>query len=139
MMLVLCIRPMIFTGLIDFLIISPFALAFTVLSWKKLNDSNANRFYTKTATYLFLGMLFTAHCCFSVYTYLIKVFTLNTDYWSAMKIVPWLAHWLCLYTGFTLYAVFSYYVTKKTNFMLLIYTSSLTAKISLNILLINPR
>lgn len=123
------------SGLINFLIIAPFSLAFTVLSWKKLNDENANRFYTKTATYLYLGITYCA-IVISLFTpHLIKVFTLNTSYWSAMNIVPWLTMAMPLY-GIHFISVFSYYVTKKTNFILLTYSSALIVKIAFNIILI---
>lgn len=124
-------------GLINFFIISPFALAFTVISWKKLNDSNAGRFYTKTATYFYLVTVYSA-VFLSLFTpYIIKIFTLNTSYWPAMNIVPWLSMAMPLY-GIHFIAVFSYYVTKKTKFLLAIYTVSLITKIILNLLLIKP-
>lgn len=125
------------SGLINFLIIAPFSLAFTVLSWKKLKDENAKRFYTKTATYLYLGIIYCAIIVSLFTPHLIKVFTLNTSYWAAKDIVPWLSLAMPLY-GIHFIAVFSFYVTKKTNFILLTYGAALIIKIIFNIALI-PR
>ncbi len=125
------------SGLINFLVIAPFSLAFTVLSWKKLNDENAKRFYTKTSTYLYLGITYCAIIVSLFTPHLIKVFTLNTNYWTAKNIVPWLAMAMPLY-GIHFISVFSYYVTKKTNFILITYTSSLIIKIILDLILIPP-
>jgi len=123
------------SGLINFLVIAPFSLAFTVISWKKLSEPNAKRFYTKTATYFYLATIYIAIIVSLFTPHLIKVFTLNTSYWLAKDIVPWLALSMPLY-GIHFIAVFSYYVTKKTNFILLIYTCALIIKVILNYSLI---
>lgn len=123
------------SGLINFLVISPFSLAFTVLSWKKLNDNNAKRFFTKTTTYLFLAVIFIS-LFISLFTpHLIKIFTLKTDYWIAAEYVPWVILSMPFY-GIHFIGVFSFYVTKKTKYVFYSYLIALLSKIVLDIFLI---
>ena len=42
------------SGILTFVLISPFQLAFNAIFWQKLKDSNAARFFTKSVTYSFL-------------------------------------------------------------------------------------
>ena len=123
------------SGLINFLVISPFSLAFTVLSWKKLNDENAKRFYTKTITYLFLSVIFISLIIALFTPHLIKVFTLKTDYWIAAEYVPWIILAMPFY-GIHFIGVFSFYVTKKTKYVFYSYLTALIANVVLNIIFI---
>jgi len=123
------------SGLINFLVISPFALAFTVLSWKKLKDENAKRFYTKTITYLFLAVIFISMIIALFTPHLIKIFTLKTDYWSASMYVPWVILAMPFY-GIHFVGVFSFYVTKKTKYVFYSYIIALVVNVVLNILVI---
>lgn len=122
-------------GLINFLIISPFSLAFTVISWKKLNDVNASRFYTKTATYLYLAIVYCV-LFISLFTpHLIKIFTLKAEYWEAKNIVPWIAYAMPFY-GLHFISVFSFYVTGNTKYVLYGYSFALIINVISNFILI---
>ncbi len=123
------------SGLINFLIISPFSLAFTVLSWKKLKDENAKRFYTKTTTYLFLAVIYISVVIALFTPHLIKVFALRTDYWIAAKYVPWMILSMPFY-GIHFIGVFSFYVTKKTKYVLYSYIIALLVNIVLDLAVI---
>jgi len=123
------------SGLLNFLVISPFSLAFTVISWKKLNDVNSKRFYTKTITYLFLAVTFTALVLSLFMPHLIKIFTLRTDYWLAAEYVPWVALSMPFY-GIHFVGIFSFYVTKNTKYVLYVYLIALITNVILNFLLI---
>lgn len=123
------------SGLINFLVISPFSLAFTVLSWKKLNDDNAKRFFTKTTTYLFLAVIFISLIVSLFTPHFIKIFTLKTDYWVAADYVPWVILSMPFY-GIHFIGVFSFYVTKKTKYVFYSYLIALITKVGLDIFLI---
>lgn len=123
------------SGLINFLIISPFSLAFTVLAWKKLNDENAKRFYTKTTTYLFLAVTYFSLIIALFTPHLIKVFTLRTDYWAASTYVPWIIIAMAFY-GIHFVGVFSFYVTKKTKYVFYSYFIALAVNVIFNFILI---
>ncbi len=123
------------SGLLGFLIVSPFFLAFTVIFWKKIKDKNAKRFYSKSVTYLFFSISYGA-LILSLFTpHLIKIFTLRTDYWMASKYVPWVALSLPFY-GIHGIGEFSFFVTKKNYFIVFSYLIALSINIILNIVFI---
>ena len=122
-------------GIINLLIISPFTLAFSVISWKKLKDDNAKRFYTKNVTYLFFAVIYFSIAISLLTPHAIKILTLNTDYWKAKDIVPWIAFSVPFY-GMQTISIFSFYVTKNTKYILYFYVSALIINIAFNFLLI---
>lgn len=117
-------------GITNFIIISPFSLAFTVICWKKLNDENAKRFYTKSVTYLFFTIIYFG-LFLSLFTpHIIKILK-NPDYWIAKDIVPWISISMAYY-GISIIGFFSFYVTKKTHLILLSYIIALIVNIAVN-------
>lgn len=123
------------SGLVNFLIVSPFVLSFTVLSWKKLKSENAKRFYTKSITYLFLSVVYVSTFISLFTPHLIKVFTLKTDYWAAASYVPIVIMAVPFY-GIHFIGIFSFYVTKKTKYVFLSYSIALFSNILLNFIFI---
>ena len=123
------------SGLINFLVVSPFSLAFTVISWKKLKDANAKRFYTKQITYLFLAVIYISMIIALFTPHLIKIVTMKTDYWVAAEYVPWVILAMPFY-GIHFVGVFSFYVTKKTKYVFYSYLSALVVNIVLNFIFI---
>lgn len=121
-------------GIINFVIISPFSLAFLIISWKKLSDENAKRFYTKTITYLFYIVLFFSIILSLSTPYFIKLLN-NNEYWAAKDIVPWLSITMPFY-GIAIVGFFSFYVSKNTKKILICYLIALIVNIAANILLI---
>ena len=123
------------SGLINFLVVSPFSLAFTVLSWKKLKDDNAKRFYTKTITYLFLAVIYVSLIIALFTPHLIKIFAMKTDYWLAAQYVPWIILAMPFY-GIHFVGVFSFYVTKKTKYVFISYFIALIVNVVCNFIFI---
>lgn len=122
-------------GLLNVFVISPFSLAFIVLAWKKYESANAVRFFTKNITYLFFVTVYLALALSLATPNLIKIFTLNKDYWLAKDIVPWIAIAIPFY-GISIIGYFSFYVTKKTYYILYFTTLCFIFNVILNILLI---
>ncbi|MCX7878508.1 MAG: oligosaccharide flippase family protein [Ignavibacteria bacterium] len=123
------------TGIVNFLLISPYSLAFSVISWKKLNDDNAKRFFTKNVTYVFFVMIYFSAAVALFTPHFIKIFTLRTDYWAASEYVPWILLSTPFYAIQTI-GIFSFYVTKKTGYVLFCYTIAVATNFAMNILLI---
>ncbi len=123
------------SGLINFLVVSPFSLAFTVISWKKLSDENAKRFYTKTITYLFLAVIYISLIIALFTPHLIKIFAMKTDYWTASIYVPWIILAMPFY-GIHFVGVFSFYVTKKTKYVFISYLIALAVNVICNFIFI---
>lgn len=124
-------------GILVFLLVSPFALAFPVLFWKKIDDGNAARYFTKTMTYSFLAFVFGAMVLSLITPNFIKVFARNPDYWSAKSVVPILSFSRVLY-GMQVIGFMSFYQHKKTSIVLLILVISAIFNIILNLILVPP-
>lgn len=122
-------------GVTGVLIIAPFTLAFSVISWKKYKDENASRFFTKTITYLYFSILYLV-IVLSLFTpNVITYITSNPGYWLAGNVVPWIGFAMPLY-GIQWVGYFSYLASKKTNFILIFNTVALVSNIVLNFILI---
>lgn len=121
-------------GLLNFFIISPYSLAFTVMCWKKLKDDNAKRFYTKSVTYLFFSVIYLGIILSLSAPHIIKILS-NKDYWLAKDIIPWISISMPFY-GISIIGFFSFYVTKRTHLILLTYLISLAVKVIFNFALI---
>lgn len=123
-------------GFINFFVVAPFSLAFSVISWKKYEDENAKRFFTKTITYIYFSMIYLAIIISILIPNFIKVFTLNVDYWAAKNIVPYIAVSTPFY-GIVTVGFFSFYATKKTYYITYFYLAAVILNIILNIILIS--
>jgi O-antigen/teichoic acid export membrane protein len=122
-------------GILTFILISPFALTFPQIFWKKINDSNASRFFTKSVTYSFFVLVYGALVLSIATPHFIKLFARNPDYWSAAPIVPYIAFSLVLY-GMQVIGFMSFYHHKKTSVVLIILVASAIFNIILNLILI---
>lgn len=122
-------------GVLNFLIVAPFAMAFPVIFWKKINDGNGPRFFTKSVTYGQFIVTWAALALSLYAPHFIKVFALNPDYWAAAPVVPILALTFVL-TNMQVTGHMSFYHSKKTNMVLLMYIIATAANVALNYLLI---
>jgi O-antigen/teichoic acid export membrane protein len=122
-------------GVLNFLIVAPFAMAFPVIFWKKINDENAPRFFTKSVTYGQFIITWSALALSLFAPHLIKIFALNTDYWAASPVIPLLAYAFVL-MNMQVTGHMSFYHSKKTNVVLMIYAVATIANFLLNLLLI---
>lgn len=116
-------------------ILSPYTLAMNVIFWKKLQDENFNRFMTKSSTYLFFTMIFSALLISFYIQYVIKIFVRNPELWYASNIIPIILFANCFVALF-LFPTFDFYHKKKTNTILLIIILSLIFSVALNIVFI---
>ncbi len=112
-------------------ILSPYTLAMNVIFWKKLDDANFKRFMTKSSTYLFFAMTFSALLISFFIQYAIKIFVRNPDLWYASNIVPIILFANCFVALF-LFPTLDFYYKKKTNTILLIIVMSLLVSLILN-------
>jgi O-antigen/teichoic acid export membrane protein len=122
-------------GVLVFLLISPFALAFPTIFWKKTKEDNAERFFTKSVTYSFLAYTSGALILSLIAPDFIRIFARNPDYWLAMDIVPIISFSLAIY-GIQVIGFMSFYYYKKTHVVLLILLISTIINFILNLILI---
>jgi O-antigen/teichoic acid export membrane protein len=124
------------SGIITFLLISPFQLAFNVIFWQKLKDENAGRFYTKSMTYSVFCYIWSAICLSLLIPYVIKIYIpTNTAYWKSTDLIPILSMSLVFYGMLTI-AYMSYHHAKRNDLIFYFQTGALLLNIALNYLLI---
>ncbi|RPI18066.1 MAG: hypothetical protein EHM58_07005 [Ignavibacteriae bacterium] len=123
-------------GFITFVLISPFALAFPQVFWRKVKDENAGRFFTKSMTYSFLIFVYGALFLSIISPYFIKVFALNPDYWAAKGIIP-IKSFSLVFNGMQVVGLMSFYYYKKTSVVLYFLIISNILNVILNILFIS--
>jgi len=116
-------------------ILSPYTLAMNVIFWKKLGDNNFGRFMTKSSTYLFFSMIFSALLISFFIQYVIKIFVRNPELWFASNIIPVILFANCFVALF-LFPTLDFYFKKKTNTILLIIILSLILSVVLNVIFI---
>lgn len=115
----------------NFFIVSPFVLAFNVISWKKFTDENSARFFTKSATYLYFAMTFFSLLISLFIPELIQIFIRNPDLWSSVNIIR-----IILFSNAvaSLYYIIiqSYYFKKRTDIIFYVFTFCLIFNIAAN-------
>jgi O-antigen/teichoic acid export membrane protein len=124
------------SGVITFLLISPFQLAFNAIFWQKLKDANSARFYTKSVTYSVLLYTWGAVVLSLLIPYIIKIFIPTRQaYWGAADLVPILSMSLVFYGMLTI-SYMSYHHSKRNDLIFYFQTGALLLNIILNYLLI---
>ena len=124
------------SGIITASLIAPFQLAFNVIFWQKLKDSNAARFYTKSMTYSVFLYIWGAIGLSLLIPYAIKIYIpSNTAYWNCTDLVPILSLSLVPY-GMTVISYMSYHYAKRNDLIFYFQAGALVINIVLNYLLI---
>lgn len=124
------------SGILTFVLISPFQLAFNAIFWQKLKDSNAARFFTKSVTYSFLLYVWGALVISLLIPYIIKVYIpTKPAYWESQKLVSILSMSLVFYGMLTI-SYMSYHHAKRNDLIFYFQCGALVLNIILNYLLI---
>ncbi len=123
-------------GILTFVLISPFQLAFNAIFWQKLKDSNAARFFTKSVTYSFLLYVWGALVISLLIPYIIKIYIpTKPAYWESQKLVSILSMSLVFY-GMLTVSYMSYHHAKRNDLIFYFQCGALVLNIILNYLLI---
>ncbi len=124
------------SGIITFILISPFQLAFNAIFWQKLKDANASRFFTKSVTYSFLFYVWGALVLSLLIPYIIKIYIPKSpEYWQAENLVPILSFSLVFYGMLTI-VYMSYHHAKRNDLIFYFQSGILIFNILLNYILI---
>ena len=116
-------------------VIGSVSMALTPIIFRKINDKDSHRFYSKTMTYYGFGMMI---CIMGVSLFsreFLKIFTNNIVYWQSFTIIPILAFSL-YFVALKDVAVTGLHITKKTARLSLITAIVSAINLSLNFLLI---
>ncbi len=123
------------SSILKVFVIGSVSMALTPLIFRKINDKDSSRFYTKTMTYYGFAMMF---CIIGVSLFskeALKIFTSSTFYWSSFSVIPLLAFSL-YFVALKDVAVTGLHITKKTSRISLVTGVVSGLNLVLNILLI---
>ena len=102
------------SSLLKVFIIGSVSMAITPIIFRKINDEDNNRFYTKTMTYYGFVMMI---CIMGISLFskeFLKVFTGSTAYWASFSVIPVLAFSM-FFVALKDIVVTGLHITKKTS------------------------
>lgn len=119
-------------SVINVFILQSFQVGFLPIAYKKFNDTDATRYFSKIATYLVLVLVLFALILSLFSKEVIELFSLKSDYWIAYTVVPFVSL-AFVFKGMQYIFSLPFHFVKKTNFIAYIVTSTAFINISLNI------
>ncbi|MCK4359803.1 MAG: polysaccharide biosynthesis C-terminal domain-containing protein, partial [Candidatus Cloacimonetes bacterium] len=123
------------TGVLNIFLIQSFLLSLMPIAYKMYEQKGDKRYYSKILTY-FVFVLFLAGLCLAFFSKeIIKVLTLNPDYWAAYQVMPYiiLAY---IFSGARSVVNLGLYLKKKTNYIAYNTIGAMVLNIGLNFILI---
>ena len=122
-------------SVINVLILQSFQMSFLPIAYKKINDENASRYFSKIATYLVFVLVFSG-LVISIFSYeVIKTFSVNKDYWESYFVVPFVTL-AFVFKGMQYVFALPFHFAKKTTKIAYIVTFAAFLNLLLNIVLI---
>ncbi len=116
-------------------IVSSVMLALSPMIFKKMNDPDAKRFYSKVMTYFSFGLMFFVLAISIFGREFIKFLASNQSYWDAYQVIPLLS--LAMFFGMlTDVSLTGLHLTKRTKIISSVMSSMAILNIILNIVLI---
>ena len=123
------------TNVIKVFVISTFSLSLTPFLFKKIDEPDHKRFYSKSMTYYGFVILFFI-MFISLFSYeVIKVFTGSTVYWQAFWVIPVLSMSL-YFVAIRSVGFMGLHISKKMWYLTILTTFILSLNIILNLYLI---
>ncbi len=107
-------------SLTNSLIIIPFSLAYTAIFYRKVIEPNAERYFTKIATYLFFTMIFVSLIAALIMPEAIKLFLRNPKLWDAVGIIRVILFANCINSIF--YGFVFAFIYRKESKIITLYT-----------------
>lgn len=125
-----------FGSLSNLLIIGSFALGYLPIAFKKFNDPNFKRFWSKMMTY-FIGLTVVLTLFVSLFSKegIKLVSSDNPDYWMAVILVPFIAY-MFLFKALYNYMTYVFSLIKRTRFQAYVTIAGVVFNISLNFVFI---
>lgn len=123
-------------SVINMLILQSFQLGFLPIAYKKLNDPNAKRYFSKVLTYYTLMLVFAALTISLFSKELIEVLALNSEYWIAYIVVPIISFAFVL-KGIQYNFALSFHYAKRTSYNAIIVVITAISNVALNVILIH--
>lgn len=116
-------------------IIMAIQLAITPILYRKIDEEDNQRFYSKLANYIAFFVLFTTLGLSAFSQEAIKILARNPEYWESIALVPVLA--LAIYFGsLRYYFATGLNISKKTGHIAIITLGAFVLNITLNVVLV---
>ncbi|CAN5644674.1 oligosaccharide flippase family protein [soil metagenome] len=109
-------------SIINSLVLMPFNLALVGIFWKKAEEDNSERYFTKTTTYLFFTMILVSLIVSFYIPSGIKLFARNPHLWPAVNVIRIILFANCI--GSLYYVSALSFLYRKNSSVLLIVTSA---------------
>lgn len=122
-------------SVINIFILQSFQVGYLPIAYKKINDVGAPRYFSKVATYLIFALVLSALILSLFSIDIIKLFSLNKDYWPAYTVVPFVTLAFA-FKGMQYVFSLPFHFAKKTSYIAYIVTASAAINIGLNLLFI---
>lgn len=120
------------SSVMNMLILQSFQLGFLPIAYKKLNDPNAKRYFSKVLTYYTLILVLAALVISLFSKELIKLLALNGEYWIAFIVVPLISFAFVL-KGIQYTFALSFHYAKRTGYNAVIVVVTAVINVLLNI------
>lgn len=101
-------------SLTNSLVLVPFSLAFSGIFYKKVKEENAERYFTKMATYLFFTMIFVSLIASLIMPEALKLFVKNPKLWDSINTIRIILFANCILSLFTVIS-FSFLYKKESK------------------------
>jgi len=122
-------------SVINVFILQSFQVGYLPIAYKKINEPNASRYFSKVATYLILILVLSALTLSLFSREVIQIFSLNSDYYIAYTVVP-IVSLAFVFKGMQYVFSLPFHFVKKTTYIAYIVTFTSFINIVLNIILV---
>lgn len=122
-------------SVINMLILQSFQLGFLPIAYKKIEEPNAKKYFSKVLTYYTLILVFSALVLSLFSKELIELLALRKEYWLAYSVVPIISFAFVL-KGIQYVLSLSFHYTKKTIYSAIIVIVTAILSILLNFILV---
>lgn len=122
-------------SVLNMLIIQSFQLGFLPIAYKKFEEPNAKRYFSKVLTYYTLILVFSALVISLFSKELIELLALRKEYWIAYSVLPIISFAFVL-KGIQFVFSLSFHYTKKTIYNATIVLITASISVLLNIILV---
>ncbi len=122
-------------SVVNVFILQSFQVGYLPIAYKKINDADAPRYFSKVTTYLIFALVLFALTLSLLSKEVIQFFSMNSDYWIAYTVVP-LVSLAFVFKGMQYVFSLPFHFVKKTSYIAYIVTFAAALNIVLNIILI---
>ncbi|MBI1933097.1 MAG: oligosaccharide flippase family protein [Ignavibacteriales bacterium] len=123
-------------SVINVFILQSFQVGYLPLAYKKINDENAPRYFSKVTTYLVFILMISALSLSIFGREIVKTFSLKTEYWDAYTVIPYISL-AFVFRGMQYVFSLPFHFVKKTSYIAYVVVAAAVLNIAFNIIYIS--